>query len=89
MRFLRKKEYLYAIALEKPEAPVIIKDMMPLEGSEIRMLGSDKSLPWHMEEGEDEDDNEDTGVLVIEEIPDPLPCDYAWIFKIQILDKSW
>jgi hypothetical protein len=27
--------------------------------------------------------------LVIEELPDPLPCDYAWSFKIQILDESW
>jgi hypothetical protein len=50
-----------------------------LEGSEIKMLGSDISLKWH----QDEED------LVIDEIPDPLPCEHAWSFKIQILDKSW
>ena len=87
MRFLRKKEYLYVIDLEKPKAPVIIKNVEPLAGSEIKMLGSDKSLKWHTEE--DEDDDDDRGTLVIEELPDPLPCDYAWSFKIQIHDKSW
>lgn len=87
MRFLRKKEYLYVIDIEKPKAPVIIKNVSPLEGSEIKMLGSDKSLKWHEEEDDDGDD--DRGTLVIEEIPEPLPCDYAWSFKIQILDKSW
>ncbi|MHC4324562.1 MAG: alpha-L-fucosidase, partial [Planctomycetota bacterium] len=87
LRFTRKKEYLYAIDLEKPTAPLIIPDLEPLQGSEIIMLGSDKPLKWHMEEDEDEED--ERGNLVIEEIPDPLPCDYAWSFKIQILDKSW
>jgi len=72
-----------------PSAPYIVPGVKPVKDSKIIMLGSDKSLPWHMEEGKDEDDNDDTGILVIEEIPDPLPCDYAWSFKIQILDKSW
>ena len=31
---------------------------------------------------EDEDD-EDIGI-VIEELPDDLPCDYAWSFKIRV-----
>jgi alpha-L-fucosidase len=79
LRFLRKDIYLYAIDLEKPTAPLVIPDVRPLQGSEIKMLGSDKSLKWHREEGN----------LVIEEIPDPLPCDYAWSFQIQILDRSW
>ena len=78
LRFTRKKEYLYAIDLEKPSVPVVIQDVRPVPGSEIKMLGSDKSLDWHQE-----GDN-----LVIEEIPDPLPCDYAWSFKIQVLHKS-
>jgi alpha-L-fucosidase len=79
IRFTRKKEHLYAIELEKPKVPMRIPNLIALEGSEIKMLGSDKSLKWHQ-------DDED---LIIEEIPDPLPCDYAWSFKIQIEDKSW
>jgi hypothetical protein len=41
------------------------------------MLGSSDELPWH-QEGDD---------LLIEDIPDPLPCDYAWSFKIQVLQQ--
>ena len=78
-RFTRKKEYLYAIALEKPKAPIVFENIIALEGSEIKMLGSNKNLKWHQK-----DEN-----LIIDEIPDSLPCDYAWSFKIQILDKSW
>jgi alpha-L-fucosidase len=80
MRFLRKKEYLYVVDLEKPVAPLVLTDVWPLEGSEIYMLGYDKPLKWHV----DDEDN-----VFIDEIPDPLPCDYAWSFKIQVLDKSW
>jgi hypothetical protein len=29
---------------------------------------------------------DEDGNLIIEKIPDPLPCDYAWSFKIQIFD---
>jgi alpha-L-fucosidase len=89
IRFTRKKEYLYAIDLEKPSVPYAIPNVIPLEGSEIRMLGSDKPLRWHLEEGEDDYDEEYGQNLVIEELPDTLPCDYAWSFKIQVLDKSW
>ena len=49
------------------------------------MLGSDKSLAWHL----DDADEDDRGTLVIEEVPNPLPCDYAWSFRIQVLDRSW
>jgi len=89
LRYLRKKEYLYAIDLEKPTAPLVIPGVKPLAGSELKMLGSDMPLKWHQEYKDYEDEEEDIGNLVIEELPDPLPCDYAWSFKIQILDKSW
>ncbi len=91
IRFTEKGAYLYAIDIgnqwpptlgfadyidsEPPSAPYIIPGIKPVEGSEIRMLGSSKNLPWHREDGN----------LVIEEIPDPLPCDYAWSFRIRIL----
>ena len=66
-----------------------IPHVRPLRGSEIKMLGSDKPLKWHVVLDDEDDEYESEGDLVIEEIPDPLPCDYAWSFKIQILDKSW
>ena len=78
-RLTPKNQYLSAIALEKPQTPIIFENIIALKGSEIKMLGSEQSLKWH----------QDDKNLVIEEIPDPLPCDHAWSFKIQILDNSW
>ena len=80
-RFTRKGVHLYAIALEKPKAPVTISDVWPLRGSRIRMLGCDDDLRWRVDRDRKE--------LVIEDLPDPLPCDHAWSFKIQVLDESW
>ena len=74
MRFLRKKEYLYVVDLEKPSVPMVIEDVQAVPGSEIKMLGSDESLKWR-QKGDD---------VVIEELPEALPCDYAWSFKIQV-----
>ncbi len=75
IRFTMKGNFLYAIELAEPSVPYTIPGVKPIKGSEIRMLGSSKNLPWHLQGNK----------LVIEEIPDPLPCDYAWSFKIQVL----
>jgi alpha-L-fucosidase len=90
IRFLEKGGYLYAIELgntwpptvgfadyggsEEPAAPYEIPGVKPPGGSEVLLLGHDQPLPWHME-GEN---------LVIEKLPDPLPCDHAWSFRIRI-----
>ncbi len=91
IRFTEKGNYLYAIELgntwpptvgfddygdsEMPGAPFIIPGVVPVEDSEIHMLGVKESLPWHLE-GKN---------LVIEVLPDELPGEHAWSFKIQIL----
>jgi len=92
VRFTEKGTYLYAIELgnvwpptvgfadyedsELPSALYTIPGVKPIKGSKIYMLGSNDELPWH-QEGND---------LVIEKIPDPLPCEHAWTFKIKIQD---
>jgi alpha-L-fucosidase len=73
IRFTTKGNYLYAIDLEKPDAPFEIPGVQPVKDSKITMLGSSDELTWHQEGNN----------VVIENIPDPLPCDYAWSFKIQ------
>ena len=89
-RFLEKDDYLYAIDLgniwptdkgfadyedsKQPEAPLVIPGVKPKADSAVRLMGYDKDLPWHME-GDD---------LVIDKLPDKLPCDYAWSFKIKV-----
>jgi len=78
LRFTRKERYLYAIDLEKPSAPEVIPGVAPAPGSTIRMLGSDENLAWH----------QDGGNIVIEELPDPLPCDYAWAFKTRFSEAT-
>lgn len=90
IRFTEKGQYLYAIELgndwvesdgeadyedsKPPTAPYVIPGVKPIKDSKIQMLGDDKNLTWHLE-GEN---------LVIEELPESLPCNYAWSFKIQV-----
>jgi alpha-L-fucosidase len=92
VRFTEKDNYLYAIDLgnkwpatrgfadyedsKKPTAPYTLGGVKPVKGSEIIMLGSNKKLTWKIEGNN----------LVIMELPDPLPCEHAWSFKIQIHD---
>ncbi len=72
LRFTGKGPFLYAIELERPSTPTVILGVTPVPGSSIRMLGSDQDLAWRQEDGN----------VVIEELPDPLPCEYAWVFRI-------
>ena len=58
---------------KRPELPVIIPGVTPAEDSDVQMLGYDTPLEWRME-GPD---------LVIESLPDSLPCDHAWSYKIK------
>jgi len=51
----------------------VIPGVTPAAGSTIRMLGSDKKLAWR----------QDGANVVIDELPAPLPCDYAWVFEIR------
>jgi alpha-L-fucosidase len=90
IRFTEKGPYCYAIELGNewdeedvsgndtpsipPSVPYVISGVKPLKDSKIYLLGHSDGLPWH-QEGED---------VVIEKLPDPLPGDYAWCFKIQV-----
>ncbi|HIJ71939.1 MAG TPA: hypothetical protein HPP87_11345 [Planctomycetes bacterium] len=94
LRYTEKGNHLYAIELgnewpttlgfadygdsDPPNTPYTVPGVRPVKDSEILMLGSNMSLPWH-QDGDD---------LVIEELPDPLPCDHAWSFKIQVNDVT-
>lgn len=94
VRFTEKGAYLYAIDLgntwpptrgfdvydesKKPTVPYTLPDVRPVPGSTIRMLGSDQNLQWR----------QDDGNLVIEQLPAPLPCDHAWVFKIRVHESD-
>ncbi len=90
MRFTEKGSYLYAIELGnvwpttkgfedyeesvEPSAPYRIPGVTAVKGSKIFMLGADDELSWR-QEGDD---------IIIETLPNPLPCGYAWSFKIEM-----
>jgi hypothetical protein len=90
LRYTEKGDYLYVIELgndwpptvgfaeyedsKPPSAPLTIPGVKPITGSEIVILGCSDPLPWY-QDGND---------VIIEKLPDPLPCEHAWSFKIKI-----
>ena len=76
IRFTEKDDYLYAIELKTPEAGEVIPGIKLSPGATINMLGYAKNLAWH-QAGAD---------VVIDKMPDKLPGNYAWAFKIKKTD---
>ena len=76
IRFTETADDLYIIELNKPAAGEVIPAIKLSPGSAIRMLGSAKNLPWHQEGAN----------VIIDKMPDKLPCDHAWSFKIKKAD---
>jgi alpha-L-fucosidase len=76
IRFTKKGDYLYAIELKAAAPGEVIPGLRLSPGATIQMLGDAKNLPWH-QDGEN---------VVIDQMPDKLPCDYAWSFKIKKAD---
>jgi alpha-L-fucosidase len=64
----------------KPPPLTAGKEVIPgvklTPGAVVVLLGAKKNLTWH-QEGND---------VVIDQLPDKLPCDYAWAFKIKKAD---
>lgn len=81
IRYTRSKDgrYVYAISLKWPGKSLVLKSLRANEGSEIRMLGTSKPLPW----------KQDADELTIQ-LPDWLqvdqdrPCRQAYAFKINV-----
>ena len=76
VRFLEKGDYLYAVELNMPAAHEIIPGVKLAPGAEVRMLGLAAPIAWR----------QDGADVVIDAVPDKLPCDYAWTFKIKKSD---
>jgi alpha-L-fucosidase len=79
IRYTRSKDNqaVYAICLKWPGKQLVLKSVWAAEGSEIRLLGFEKPMPWR----------QDANGLAIE-IPESLqseaarPCQQAYSFKI-------
>ena len=79
LRFTMSKDgkFIYIICLEWEENQLKSKIITPKENSKVYMLGAEEDLEWKI----------DTDVFVINIPPDisiKKPCEYAWIFKIEI-----
>jgi alpha-L-fucosidase len=71
VRFTRKGNTLYAIALEWPEDSLRLTTLAGKEVAGVEMLGSTETVHW----------KQDASALVIEP-PAKRPCRYAYTFKI-------
>jgi alpha-L-fucosidase len=72
-------QYIYAIIKEWPGSELHLKDINPVIGSKIKMLGNDLSFKWK---------NTKDGISI--KVPAKLqdirnrPCVYVWILKIRL-----
>ena len=71
IRFTRKGNVLYAIALEWPEEEIRLTTLAGKRVSKVEMLGSNETVEWESE----------AGALVIQP-PAKRPCKYAYTFRI-------
>jgi alpha-L-fucosidase len=76
IRFTTKGDSLYAICMGRPGDEITIGTLRALYRDEIdsvAMLGIDRPLGWRLDED---------GLTI--EVPDKMPCDYAYAFKISL-----
>ena len=75
--------HLFYMAKEgeaKIPSEVIVNSINPKKGTKIKMLGSNKRLKWQkMESG--------FKVFIPESLQKNLPCKYAWVLKIDAIEK--
>ena len=74
IRFTKKKNKsdYYVIALEQPQKELTIHHIQPNENSSIQLLGHKGELSWTFDES--------TGLII--QIPESIPGEIAWTFKI-------
>jgi len=73
VRFTRKGDTLYAIALEWPEEDLRLTSLAGTAVSKVEMLGLNEAVVWKQD---------DRGVVI--QPPARRPCRYAYTFKISL-----
>ena len=72
--FTTKDNCLYLIATKLEGKELFVKSVQPVENSEIQLLGSRERIIWK---------KNSNGEGIIITVPEKLPCDYAWVFKMK------
>ncbi|MCB0655314.1 MAG: alpha-L-fucosidase [Saprospiraceae bacterium] len=71
----------YVIALDWPGKDLSLGGLKPAEGSTVQLLGVSTPLSWSFAAGQ-------ATVAISDVLQDPAnrPCDYAWVFKVNLAD---
>jgi alpha-L-fucosidase len=72
-------KFIYAIVVKKTDQPIVLKNIQVKAGSKIKMLGVKKGIS-HQHDAKE-------GTLTLN-WPKELPCDHAWVFKIEGASKN-
>ena len=80
--FKQDSNVLYAVYLPKAgelslPAQVTLRSFVPVQGSEVTLLGVDKPLAWKTVQGA-------THIKVPPSIRQAPPCRDAWVFKLHV-----
>ncbi|MFW5645427.1 MAG: alpha-L-fucosidase [Bacteroidota bacterium] len=69
-------KFTYAINTRFHTDAIVFHNINAKEGTEVKLIGHDEPLEWS---------NSRTGLIVIVpyELQENLPCDHAWVFKIE------
>ena len=75
VRFTKKKDKsdYYLIAFEQPNKELVVHHIRPEENSNIQLLGYEKALIWKYDKNK--------GLII--QIPEGIPGEIAWTFKIK------
>ena len=75
IRFTKKKNkpHYYAISYKKPQKEFILQHLQPSENSTIKLLGHQGNLDWTFDQNK--------GLII--QIPENIPGEIAWTFKIE------
>ena len=78
--FTKKGNNVYAILPRYPKNKIVLKDIQTTGRTKITLLGSDKKVQWKQK-------GNDIEVIMPLLYVDELPCDYAWVLKLEKISE--
>lgn len=77
---IKKGNNVYAILPRYPKNKIVLKDIQTTGRTKITLLGSDKKVQWKQK-------GNDIEVIMPLLYVDELPCDYAWVLKLEKISE--
>jgi alpha-L-fucosidase len=79
--FTQKGENVYAILPQYPKNKIVLKNVQTKTKTKIALLGSDKKVLWKQK-------GNDLEITMPSLYADELPCDYAWVLKLDNIENK-